>query len=227
MIVIMRERGARKRYCKVRGQRVRGKTVQTILMAASQFTPDSERGRVVGRTWRKSQNVTFVHFTQALLSVIKHVSSNPRKSEHMLTYRSCQDGPWLGGRGAGSRGQLTLFKTFKQLSQLSMLAQNSCHCRFPSETECYFSNEKNSVGFSFTFPFQMLSSHRISPLWSIHPTSFCSQPRVFARTTHYMLHTLCYTVNTAHAPLEKIMKAWCVIQGTLADFSVKGKYLSW
>lgn len=77
---------------------------------------DSER-EVVGCTWRKSQNVTFVHLTQALLSVIKHVSSNSRKREHMLTYQSCQDGPWLEGRGAGSRGQLTLFKTFKQLSQ--------------------------------------------------------------------------------------------------------------
>lgn len=116
-----KEKGGQERD-KVRGQRVKGKTVQTILMAASQFMPDSERERTVGRTWRKSQNVTFVHFTQTLLSVIKHVSSNPRKSEHMLTYRSCQDGLWLGGRGAGSRGQLTLFKTFKQLSHVDYVS---------------------------------------------------------------------------------------------------------
>lgn len=90
-----------------------------------------ERERTVGRTWRKSQNVTFVHFTQALLSVIKHVSSNPRKSEHMLTYRSCQDGPWLGGRGAGSRGQLTLFQTFKQLSHVDYVSPKLMLLRVP------------------------------------------------------------------------------------------------
>lgn len=47
--------------------------------------------------------------------------------------------------------------------------------------------------------------------------------RVLVHTTCY---TLRYTVNTAHAPLGKIMSAWCVIRGVLAFFSVKEKYFS-
>lgn len=106
-----------------------------------------------------------------------------------------------------------------------MLAQTSCRCGFQSETECYFSNEKNSVCFSFTFPFQMLSSHRISPLWSIRPTSFCSQPRVLARTTHYMLHTLRYTVNTA-LTIGKYYESLVCYTGDFGWFLSEGKELS-
>jgi len=66
-------------------------------MAGSQFMPDSER-----EGWSAfdlSHNVTFVHFSKALLTVIKHGSGNLRKSKHMLTCLSFQDGPWFGGRG--------------------------------------------------------------------------------------------------------------------------------
>lgn len=49
--------------------------------------------------------VIFVHFSKALLTVIKHGSGNPRKSEH-VNLPVLPGWPLIWGRGAGSRGSV-------------------------------------------------------------------------------------------------------------------------
>lgn len=100
---------------------MRAREFRLSSLAVSQFTAERERGSAVGHSLRKSQNVTLVHFTQALLTVIKPGSNNPRKSQHVNPL-VLTGWPMIGGRGAGSRGQMTLFKTFKQLSYVETLA---------------------------------------------------------------------------------------------------------
>lgn len=96
-----------------------------------------------------------------------------------------------------------------------MLAQNSCPYGSPSETVT--PQNENSVWVSFTFCFQMLSSHRISPHLSL----------LSAKTacTRYMLHTTShseYSTRTVGKDYESLV----CYTGNLAYFSVKEKLFS-
>lgn len=124
----------------------------------------------------------------------------------------------LGGGGPVVGGQLTLFKTFKQLSHVENVSPKLMSLRVP-KWNCYSPKWEHCVGFLYILFSNALITQDFTP-----PQSALSQDCL--HTPHATCFTLRHTVNTAHTQLGKIMRAWCAIQGTLAYFSVKEKYFS-